>query len=193
MSIPFPIIRFASWDASETDPVGSRHIESGAFAYDKTVGLGCDAALAIDGLRLNLTTGDTFVESDVAVLNFAFPNFGELTASGITTINNIRMWLPAGSGSVLDVPGISLQYQTSQTWIQNPSFPSGAGNEFPTTIPGSSNIRRIDGSEAITSFNDANVSEWIYLRVFMDANFPVGTYGICGSGLLRPRLTYDFF
>lgn len=189
-----PQIRFSSWKNSElADPVGTRHLVSGAFAYDKEIGLGCSNAMPFNNLRLNAGENEPFVGSNVAVVNFCFPNFGDLQSSGISTITNFRLWLPAGSGTVLDLPGSHLQFQTSGVWVPNFTFPSGAGQQFQDTIPSQFNIRRIDGIPGITSFNDANVSEWIYMRLFLDASFPVGTYGICGSGLLRIRLTYDFY
>lgn len=189
-----PEIRFASWNNSElADPVGTRHLVSGAFAFDKVLGLGCSSALAFNGLRLNLGNGDPFVGSNIAVVNFCFPNFGSLQASGISTINNMKLWLPAGSGTVLDLPGSHIQFQTSGAWVPNLSFPSGAGQPFLDTLPTQFNVRRVDGSPSIVSFNDSNVSEWIYIRMFLGADFPVGTYGACGSGMLRIRLTYDFY
>ena len=190
----FPEIRFASWRNSEiADPVGTRHLVSGAFAFDKVVGTDCSSSLAFNGLRLNLGQNQPFVGSNVAVVNFSVPNFGSLTASGISAIYNMRFWIPAGSGTVLDLDGIHIQFQTSGTWTPNFTFPSGAGQQFPTTLPSQFNVRRIDGRNELISFNDQNVSEWIYMRLFLDASFPVGTFGICGSGLLRPRLTYDFY
>lgn len=189
-----PEIRFASWFNNElADPVGTRHLVSGAFAFDKVIGKGCSNALTFNGLRLNLGNGTPFVGSNIAVVNFCFPNFGDLQASGISAISNMKIWLPAGSGTVLNLPGSFLQFQTSGAWVPNLSFPSGAGQQFLSTLPTQFNVRRVDGSPHITSFNDANVSEWIYMRLFLDSDFPVGTYGACGSGSLRIRLTYDFY
>lgn len=193
MSI-LPEIRFASWNNNElADPVGTRHLVSGAFAFDKVIGLGCDKALTFNGLRLNLANGDAFVGSNIAVVNFCFPNFNDLIASGYSSISNMTLWLPNGSGTVLDVPGAHLQFQTSGTWVPYLSFPSGAGQPFLSTLPSQFNVRRIDGNPNILGFGDTNVSEWIYIRLFLDASFPVGTYGPCGSGLFRIRLTYDFY
>lgn len=192
--VPFPEIRFSSWFNSElADPVGTRHLVSGAFAYDKLIGLGCGEALAFGNLRLNLGDNSPFASSNVAVVNFSFPNFGTLQASGLTSISNMKIWLPAGSGTVLDLPGSHLQFQTSGVWAPNLTFPSGAGQPFLSATPTQFNVRRIDGSPVINSFNDANVSEWIYMRLFLDADFPIGTYGACGSGSFRMRLTYDFY
>lgn len=188
-----PEIRFSSWDNREfADPIGTRHLVNSAFAYDKLLGTGCENTMAFNGLRLFI--GQPFVESNINVLNFSFPNFGDLQASGFTTISNMKLWLPAGSGTVFTTvkTGSHFQFEARGEWIPNIGFPSGAGQEFSDTLPSQFNVRRIDGSPEITGFSDTQVSEWIYLRIFLDADFPVGTYGICGSGLIRMRLTYDF-
>jgi len=105
----------------------------------------------------------------------------------------MRMWIPAGSGTVLDLPGSHLQFLVSGLWVPNLSFPSGAGQQFPTTLPETANLFRADGFNGLNGYNDNNVSQFIYMRLFLDANFPIGTFGICGSGILRPRLTFDFY
>ena len=194
LNIPFPVIQFSSWDNSElADPVGTRHLVSGAFAYDKLLGTGCGLAMAFNGLILDANAGQPFVGSNVAVVNISVPNFGELQASGLEAVYNMRIWIPAGSGSVIDLPGTHLQFETSGVWLPNLSFPSGAGQPFLRTLPTQFNVRRIDGRAELLSYNDQNVSEYIYMRIFLDADFPTGTFGICGSGILRPRLTFDFY
>ncbi len=194
LTVPVPTIRFSSWDNTElADPVGTRHLVSGAFAYDKELGLGCSNAMSFNNLKLSLTNEDPFVGSAVAVVNVSVPNFGTLQASGLSAVYNMRLWLPSGSGTAIASSAASLQFITSGVWIPNLSFPSGFGQVMLTSLPTQFNLRRIDGQSALVSFNDANVSEWIYMRLFLDRDFPVGTYGICGSGLLRPRLTFDFY
>ena len=192
--LPIPQIKFASWNNKEpADPVGTRHISSGSFAFLNEVGIGCESALKFRGLRLNINNNTPFIGSDIAVINFCFPNFGGLQASGITAINNMKIWLPSGSGTILDTGSAYLQYSTSGTWLPNLNFPSGAGSQLPNQLPEHANIHRIDGNYEINSFNDQNVSQWIYLRIFLDSDFPVGQYGACGSGIFRIRLTYDYY
>lgn len=189
-----PQARFCSWDNSEpADPGANRHIPSGSFAFQKLIGTGCASSLNISRLILNTSSSDPYVTSEVAVVNFSFPNFSDLVASGYTSIDNMRLWIPSGSGTVLNLPGISLEYRTSGEWQPSLSFPSGAGTALPTSLPSTPNIYRIDGSSIINNYNSSNASEWIYLRFFVDSAFPVGSYGACGSGVLRPRLTYDFY
>lgn len=194
LNSPIPQIQFSSWNNSEiADPAGTRHLVSGSFAYDKLLGLGCADAMSFTNLKLNLTNNDPFVGSDVKVINVSVPNFGTLQASGLSAVYNMRLWLPSGSGTAIASPNASLQFTTSGVWVPNLTFPSGFGQTMLSSLPTQFNVRRIDGRSELLSFNDQNVSEWIYLRLFLDRDFPTGTYGICGSGLLRPRLTFDFF
>lgn len=190
----FPTIQFSSWDNSElADPVGTRHQVSGAFAYDKLIGVGCTLAMSFNNLVLNAGENEPYASSDVAVVNVSIPNFGSLQASGLSTVYNFRLWVPTGSGSVIDTPGSHLEFFTSGVWVPNVDFPSGHGQTFSRTLPSQFNLRRYDGNAEITSYSDTQVSEYIYMRLFLDERFPVGTFGVCGSGLLRPRLTYDFY
>lgn len=192
--VPFPSIQFSTWDNTElADPSGTRHLVSGAFAYDKLVGLGCGLAMAFNELLLNAGENEPFASSNVAVLNIAVPNIGELQSSGLTGIYNMKMWIPAGSGSVIDTPGAHLEFFTSGLWVPNVDFPSGHGQEFLRTLPTQFNVRRQDGNNELVGYQDTQVSEYIYMRMFLDERFPVGTYGVCGSGSLRPRLTFDFY
>lgn len=196
VNLPIPNIRFSSWDNHEpVEPVGVRHLVSGSFAYISELGTGCDSALSFTNLRLDVAT-QSVASSDVAVVNFAIPNFPELVSSGISSVNNFRLWLPEGSGTVTDLDGISIEYQLHSNWRNSSiytTFPSGAGATFSGIQPTTYNITRIDGSHEITGYDDDNVSQWIYLRAFLDQEFPVGSYGVCGSGLMRLRLTYDFY
>ena len=189
-----PQARFCSWNNSEpTDPGVSRHVVSGSFAFSKQLGLGCANSLNFSKLIFNAATSPSYASSEVAVVNFTFPNFSDLVASGYTAIDNMRMWIPASSGTPLDLDGIAMEFRTSGVWVSNLSFPSGAGSQFPSSLPLLPNISRIDGNTYINGFGASNASEWIYIRVFADSSFPPGAYGACGSGVLRPRLTYDFY
>ena len=190
--VPFPVIQFSSWNNKElADPIGTRHLVSGAFAYDKLVGLGCDFALTFNGLKLDTT--QPFVGSDVAVINMSVPNMGELQSSGLLAVSNLRLWIPAGSGSIIDTPGAHLEFFTSGVWVPNVDFPSGHGQEFLRTLPTQFNVRQHAGRAELTSYSDDEVTEYVYMRMFLDERFPLGTFGECGSGTLRPRLTFDFY
>jgi hypothetical protein len=193
-TVPIPTIQFSAWNNTElANPIGTRHLVSGSFAYTKLLGTGCSNAMTFGNLTLDLANNDPYASSDVVVLNFCVPNFDTLVASGLSTVNNFRLWLPSGSGTASTHPGVSLQYYINSSWLPNLTFPSGFGQTFSSTIPLTANVARIDGQLELLAYNDSNVSQWIYMRLFADSSLPVGTYGICGSGLLRPRLTFDFY
>jgi hypothetical protein len=194
IDVPFPVIQFSTWDNSElADPIGTRHLVSGAFAYDKLVGLGCGLSMAFNNLQLDAVAGEPFVGSEVAVMNISVSNMGELQASGLNAVYNMKLWIPAGSGSIIDTPGSHLEFFTSGLWVPNVNFPSGHGQTFLRTLPTQFNVRQHAGRAELTSYSDDETSEYIYMRMFLDADFPLGTFGICGSGSLRPRLTFDFY
>ena len=192
IGVPFPTIQFSSWDNTElADPAGTRHLVSGAFAYDKLLGTGCGLALAFNNLVLDAS--EPFATSDVAVINMSVSNMGELQASGLNAVYNMKLWIPAGSGSVIDTPGAHLEFFTSGLWVPNVDFPSGHGQQFLRTLPTQFNVRQHAGRAELTSYTDDETSEYVYMRLFLDERFPLGTFGVCGSGSLRPRLTFDFY
>jgi hypothetical protein len=108
-------------------------------------------------------------------------------------VYNFRFWVPLASGTAINSPHASLQFIPSGVWTPNFAFPSGAGQSIPFSLPDGPNLSRIDGGVSITGYSAAQTTQYIYLRLFLDANFPTGNFGICGSGLLRPVLSFDFY
>lgn len=187
-----PSLRVHAFNSAEfADPGVTRHIESGSFAYIQTVGTGCLQAMEFQNLKLDMTLGQTVAGSKVAVINFVAPNLGII--SGMSAVDNIRFWLPSASGTAINSPFASLQYTVSGIWIPNPVFASGQGQVVPNTLPSTQNVFRIDGHSALQAYNAANASQYIYLKLFLSQDFPTGTFGICGSGLFRMLLSYDFY
>lgn len=193
--IPFPTLSFNSFNVNESDPGTARHLVSGSFAYDRQLGID-DCATALDFGFITLSAGASSGSSEVLAVNISFPDIETLNAqSGApSVVNNMKLYIPSGSGTVLDQPGISLQYVASGVWRQGYVFASGEGQEFARSLPDIQNLKRIDGFHSISGFNSNEVSEYIYMRLFVDDQFPIGSFGSsCGSGILRPRLVYDFY
>lgn len=187
-----PQAQFLSFNTAElADPGITRHLPSGSPAYIKNVTVGCTGALVFEDLKLEPPA--TVASSKVAAVNLSFPNFADLISSGLQAIYNMRVFIPTGSGNVLDLPGISLQYIPSGIWRPNLDFPSGLGQTFVGTLPSQFNLKRIDGRPELFGYSALNCSEYLYMRLFVDETFPIGLFGICGSGLLRIRCVYDFF
>lgn len=195
--IAFPTLNFNSFNVFEFDPGNARHVVSGSFAYDRLLGIN-ECLTTLDFGTLTLNIGDSQIASNVVPVNFAFPDLETLAAqSGVpTVINNFKLWLPNGSGALLDNPNGRLEVVTSGEWVRGFAFPSGGGEVLPSILPTVQNIFRLDGHHSISGYKASEVSQYIYFRLFLGADFPTGTFGgngACGSGILRPRLTYDFY
>jgi hypothetical protein len=52
---------------------------------------------------------------------------------------------------------------------------------------------RQDGSASLVGEDDINSSQFVYLNLILPFGFPVGNFGICGSGNLRFGLIFDYF
>lgn len=195
--IAFPQFNFNSFDVQEVDPGAARHLVSGSFAYQRLLGID-DCLTTLDFGTLTLTVGEPEISSRVIAINFAFPDLETLSIqSGVPDVaNNFRLWLPDGSGALLDNPNGRLEVVISGGWSQGAAYPSGQGLQLSGTIPARQNIFRLDGNHSISGYKAAEVSEYMYFRLFLGADFPTGTFGgngSCGSGILRPRVTYDFY
>lgn len=63
--------------------------------------------------------------------------------------------------------------------------------DTPTSEP-SQNILATNGLASIAGTADTDVSQYIYLAVYVDNDVPYGTYGGFGAGSFRYRMIYDF-
>jgi hypothetical protein len=87
-----------------------------------------------------------------------------------------------------------MQYAPSGSlWLGGLSLPSGSVERIPQTVPGSPNVYRQDGGNALVGQDDQNSSEFIYLNVVVPLGTPFGQYGVCGSGLLRLSLIFNYW
>lgn len=201
----FPVIRIFQWDTSEiASPVGNRHIPGGSFAFKQMIASGCSAAnpnrpgstsgiLNFENIRFDLTELPlpSHVVSDVTAITF------NLAASG-TAISDMRLFIVDDSvfQACLD-RGLDkgfVQYAPSgNLWLYNLTLPSGSVQRMPTTMPLTSNIRRQDGKGALVGQDDLNSSEFVYLNVVLPLGTPFGEFGVCGSGILRFRLVFNYW
>lgn len=197
-----PIIIFEQWDTDEVaSPVGRRNIPGG-FGYIGRVALGCRQS---DPMRPGSTSG-TFVYRDVA-FNAAEPVSQiaskveamtvRLGTSGVG-ISNLRLYLISQTALTIPCQTVGLdpafvQMTHSGVWQPHSILPSGAGVRLTTTIPTTANVRRQDGDTALLNNNDDNVSEFVYSNIVAPLGMLLGSYGACGSGLLRLGLVFDYF
>jgi len=205
MSTDFPQVRIFAWDVGEiASPVGNRTLAGGSFAFKHIVSSGCSTAdpnnpsttsgiLVFGGTKFDFTGDDPASElaSSVAAITINVANSG-------VGVSDIKLYLvqdtvfQASKDEGLD-PGF-LQFATSGSfWAHKGLLPSGAGTQMTTAIPALQNVFRQDGGNALVGQDDSNSSEFIYMNVVLPLGTPLGSYGVCGSGLLRLGLIFNYW
>lgn len=201
----FPVIRVFEWDTTEVaSPVGNRHLPGGSFAFKKIVASGCATAdpnnpgstsgtLLFEDVRFDLTDLPlpSHVASKVTAITF------NLAASG-TAISDLRLYLVDDSAfQASQDQGLDrgfIQYAPSgNLWLPNLTLPSGSVARLPTSIPTLPNVRRQDGGLALLGQDDGNSSEFVYLNIVIPLGTPLGAFGVCGSGILRLGLVFNYW
>lgn len=195
-----PIIRFFEWDTAEVaDPVTTRHLEGGSFAFKQRVARGCSVytgagtsgTLQFEGTTFDLSKDAvSHLESKVTAVSIS------LGSSGVA-IGNMRLYLKDGTGLLAskDVgldPAI-IQFTASGIWQPNAVLPSGIAPQLTTTIPEIPNLRRQDGAASLEGEDDFNASQYAYMNVLVPFGAPLGTFGICGSGRIQIGLAFDYY
>jgi len=205
MSNEFPHIRVFSWDTAEiASPVGTRTTPGGSFAFQYIVSSGCSTAdpsspastsgvLVFEDTRFDLTDLPlpSHLESKVAAITF------NLAASG-TAISDMRLFVADDSafqGSADEgLDRAFVQFAASgSTWAYLGTMPSGAVDRLPLVVPASQNVFRQDLTAGLVGQDDENSSEFVYLNLVIPLGSPLGSYGVCGSGLLRFGLTFNYW
>ena len=205
MNGDFPVIRVFEWDTSElASPVGNRTSPGGTFAFKQIVASGCSTAdpnnaggssgtLIFANTRFDLTNLPlpSHLESNVTAITFNVAHSG-------TAISDLRLFLADDSafqGSAdQGLDRAFIQYSPSgSNWLPNVVMPSGSVNRLPLTVPILQNVFRQDGNQGLVGEDDANSSEFVYLNMVLPLGSPLGTYGVCGSGLLRIGLIFNYW
>jgi hypothetical protein len=194
-----PLIHFYEYDVSEVaSPIGLRHIEGAGFAFEQRLALGCQTytgigtsgTLNFGELQFDFSAPVSHVESDVQAVIMRIANSGFV-------LTNMRLYLTDDTAlRVARDAGLDpafVQYTTSGIWQPNALLPSGAGTRLSTTIPATQNLFRQDGNSRIDRNDDHDVSQFIYMNIVAPLGIPLGTFGVCGSGLLRFAVQYDYF
>jgi hypothetical protein len=149
--------------------------------------------LVFEELQFDLTNLPlpSHIESKVAAITLNVANSG-------TAVSDMRLFITDDSalqGSVDE--GLDrgfVQYAASGSfWAYMGTMPSGVVERMPLTVPENQNVFRQDGGNALVGQNDQNSSEFIYLNLIMPLGTPLGEYGVCGSGLLRFGLVFNYW
>ncbi len=193
-----PIIEIFEYDVTESaTPIGSRHIEGGAFSFVQRVSLGCQqytglgtsGTLVFQDVKFNPNVPISHINSRVAALVLRMATSG-------ARLSDMKVFLSQGSAlsGSRDVgldPAI-IQYAVSGIWQPNPIWTSGITSRLPSVVPSTPNLFRQDGDNKIDGNNDVDVSQFMYMNLVVPFGYPLGIYGICGSGLLRIGIVYDY-
>jgi hypothetical protein len=137
------------------------------------------------------STAPSHLESKVTAITFNVANSG-------VAASDLRLYLvddsvfQASRDQGLDAG--FMQIATSGSfWAYNGLLPSGATNKLTTSIPAFPNVLRQDGTPGLVKTDDLNSSEFVYLNVVLPFGTPLGTFGVCGSGLLRLGLIFNYW
>lgn len=188
-----PELRWYQYHTDEWgDPSGERHIPGGAFAFDKIASSGTCVS-GIDMGSIELTVGGSathYVSTPIAIV-FHLDNIGR--GSGV---DGLKFYLAEDSSLYGDgsEPQPYVQMLVSGQWAPFLSMPSGAGTKLLlNNIPSLANVKRNDGLYYIEGTTDEWTSEYVYLNMVVPSHYPVGTYGVCGSGSLRFATAYSYY
>ncbi len=201
----FPIVRCFEFNTAEiASPVGSRTTPGGSFAFKQIVASGCSMAnpnfpattsgtLIFEDVKFDLSNPPvpSHVASKVTAITF------NLAASG-TAISDLRLYLVDDSAfQASQDQGLDrafMQYAPSGSlWLPNITLPSGSVQRIPRTVPASPNVFRQDGSQGLVGQDDSNSSEFVYLNIVVPLGTPLGAFGVCGSGILRLGLVFNYW
>lgn len=172
----FPTVQFISFD-KDTDPSGTRDISSGGQILDTSI-TGC-----LDFGNANTTTSGAI--SDTKMVIFRVSDFGD--ASGVY---NMKFFLD--STTAFNVGTARFLYRP-EIHYQGTGFTLGLSDlDIPISEPSAQNVISTSGAPTLSGIFDGHVSQYIYLAVFVDTDIPFGTYGGCGAGSFRYKMTYDF-
>lgn len=197
--VNFPIIKWHEYSVAETaSPIGVRHIEGAGFAFVQVLALGCQTytgpgtsgTLDFGPIEFNFAAPVSHIESDVKAVVM------RMATSGFV-IDNMRLYLTDDTGlRVARDAGLDpafIQMTTSGIWQPNALLPSGVGTRLTTSVPSAPNVFRQDGGSRIDRNDDHDVSQFLYMNLVAPIGMPLGLFGVCGSGLVRVGLQFDYY
>ena len=162
----------------DVDPSGVRHIPASGDGILDTSITGC-----LDFGNANTTTSGAI--SDTKMFIFRASNMGD--ASGIY---NMRFYLQSATAFGV---GTYRFLQKVATHFQGAGFSlSLTDADTPVAEPTLQNISATNGQPMMSGITDGDVSQYVYLAVYVDKDVPFGTYGGCAAGSFRYRMLYDF-
>ena len=173
----FPDVQFIKF-ATDVDPSGVRNIVASGQELDTSI-TGC-----LDFGNANTTTSGTISDTAMAIFRVDALN----DASGVY---NLRFFLT--SATAFSVGNFRFLHRIA-THYQGTGFQlSLADLDVPLVAPAQNVISTTPSSQpTLSGITDEDVSQYIYLAVFVDSDVPFGTYGGCAAGSFRYRMVFDF-
>jgi len=173
----FPTVQFLQFD-KDVDPSGVRNLPASAIQELNTSITGC-----LDFGNANTTTSGAI--GDTAMAIFRVSDLGD--ASGVY---NLRFFLQ--NASAFNTGNYRFLHSI-QTHYQGAGFVLGLADlDIPVIKPTTENVLSTTNEPPLSGIGDGQVSQYIYLAVFVDTDVPFGTYGGCAAGSFRYRMVYDF-
>lgn len=173
----FPTVEFIQFD-KDVDPSGVRHIPASGIKVLDTSITGC-----LDFGNTNTTSSGGI--SDTAMSIFHVSDLGD--ASGVY---NLRFFIESATAFGV---GNYRFLQRIVTHYQGVGFTLGLIDADSSVVqPTVQNVLATNEQPVLSGITDADVSQYIYLAVFVDKDVPFGTYGGCAAGSFRYRMVYDF-
>ena len=171
-----PTVQFIEFN-KDVDPSGFRNIPASGIQLLDTSITGC-----LSFGTVNTTSSGSI--SDTKLVLFRVSNFGD--ASGVF---NTRFFLQ--NASAFNTGNYRFLHRISTPFLGSGFSLTLADDDIPISTP-SQNVLATNGSVALSGTSDVDVSQYIYLAVFVDTDVPFGTYGGCSAGSFRYRLIYDY-
>ena len=173
----FPTVQFIQFDPN-VDPSGFRDIPASGIQVLDTSITGC-----LDFGNANTTTSGVISQTNMFIFRVA--DLGD--ASGVYNLKFFLQNTTAfNTGNYRFLQRISTDYL-------GPGFGlSLADVDTPVAEPVGQNVIATNGQPTLSGITDDDVSQYIYLAVFVDTDVPFGTYGGCAAGTFRYRMVYDF-
>jgi len=173
----FPEVQFLKFN-KDVDPSGFRNIPSSGQVLDTSI-TGC-----LDFGNANTSTSGAI--SDTALTLFRVSALND--ASGVY---NLRLFL---SNTTAFNEGNYRFLHKIDSHFQGAGFTLGLSDlDIPTVEPLQNVISTTPSSQPVLSgITDSDVSQYIYLAVYVDNDVPFGTYGGCAAGSFRYRMLFDF-
>lgn len=168
----FPAVEFLQFPVG-TDPSGYRQFSASGFI------LGTSLTNFLDFGNVNISTSGRI--SNTKLVLFRASDMGD--ASGIY---NMRFYL--NNAAAFTAGNYRFLHRISTHYLGNTFGLSLADTDIPTTVP-AQNLLSTRNQPFISGISDIDVSQYIYLAVYIDRDVPFGTKGIDG---FTYRMIFDF-